>query len=71
MENIFKSSEDAFGALQIVLKRSFNGLALRYSCKSKSDLVQCIICDEAKLHKDQTEEDIEMWKGTLRMVQEL
>ena len=29
MVKTFKSREDAFGALQIALKRSFNGLTLR------------------------------------------
>ena len=42
METNFKSREDAFGALQIVLKRSFNGLAPRYNHKSKNGLVQYI-----------------------------
>ena len=58
MENNFKSREDAFGALQIALKRSFNGLAPRHNCKSKSGLMQYIICGGTKLHKDPTEEDI-------------
>ena len=51
--------EDAFSAFQIELKRSFNGLAPRYNCKSKNGLVQQIICNGVKSHKDLTEEDIE------------
>ena len=43
----------------------------RYNCKSKNGLVQYIICGEAKLHKDPTEEDIVNVEGTLGLYKEL